>query len=133
MSEIEPIVKQLKGTFDGGAWHGPSFTAVLEGVENTQARTRPIEGRHTIWEIVNHTRYWADLVKKAVLGEEMYDPKWIEDWTLMGEGEAAWEESKEKLKETMRGLIEAINGLARARLYGLTRIIASSTRNETEP
>ena len=69
----------LRQTFDGGAWHGPSFMDVLKGVDKAQAIERPIEARHTIWEIVNHCSFWMEAVTRALHGAEMPDIESTED------------------------------------------------------
>ena len=119
MSEIETIIEQLKRTFDGRSWHGPSFMYALEGVDKVQARFRTIEGRHTIWDIVEHMRFWVDLVLDSIRGVEMPDFSGLDDWPSSGEGEEAWSESLARLKDSIDNLVEAIHSFGEADLDGL--------------
>ncbi|MFB0522260.1 MAG: DinB family protein, partial [Candidatus Bathyarchaeia archaeon] len=99
MNETELIVNVFRQTFLGSAWHGPSLMEVLNGVDKTQARARPIEARHTIWEIVNHCSYWMEAVTGALHGEKMPDIVSAEDWPQMGETNQDWTKAQERLKK----------------------------------
>jgi len=97
-------------TLEGGAWHGPSLMESLKGVEVGQAAARPIEGRHAIWEIVNHCTYWMESVDKALHGEVMQSIPETEDWVGMGETAEDWtrdlawmDQVYEKFQETISG------------------------------
>ncbi|MGD2200912.1 MAG: DinB family protein [Candidatus Bathyarchaeota archaeon] len=109
MNIIDTLIGQLRATFDGRAWHGPSFMYTLEGVDEAQARARPIKGRHTIWEIVDHTRYWAETERGAIQGSEMPNVSTVKDWFPMRE--EAWEDSKARLQAEIERLIEAMEGM----------------------
>lgn len=108
MNETELIVDQLRQTFLGSAWHGPSFIEVLKDVDKIQARARPIEGRHTIWEIVNHCFYWMEAVTGALRAEKMPDIVSTEDWPHMGETNHDWTKTQERLKKAYEELVNSI-------------------------
>jgi uncharacterized damage-inducible protein DinB len=123
LNEIELIVTKLKQTFSGSAWHGPSFMSVLYGVDKAQARARPIEERHTIWETVDHSSYWMEAVTRTLHGEKMPDIRSTEDWPQMGEIDEDWTEAQEKLKKAYEALVNSIKDLNKSLL---TREIHSS-------
>ena len=79
------------------AWHGPSLMRALEGVDAEQAKTKPIGGRHSIWEIVNHCAYWMGEVDRALRGEDIFDVEEIEDWPEAGGSPEEWQADLEKL------------------------------------
>ena len=108
MIETQLIVEVLGQTFDGRAWHGPSFMDVLKGVDRMQAGKRPIEARHTIWEIVNHCSYWMETVTKALHGKKMPDFISTENWSQMGETDEDWAKTLERLKAAYRELVNSI-------------------------
>lgn len=117
MNEIELIIHQLKTTFDGRAFHGPSFMDTLKGVDAEEARRRPIEGRHTIWEIVNHCRFWMEAVIGSLRGEEMPRVETeAHDWPAMGETETEWANAREELRKTLEGLVDAVSGFDESRM-----------------
>jgi hypothetical protein len=67
-SEAAGIADQLRRAFDGGAWHGDSLFEILKGVTAAQAAARPIQGAHTIWELVLHIAAWDGAVLRRLGG-----------------------------------------------------------------
>ncbi|MFB0551516.1 MAG: DinB family protein [Nitrososphaeria archaeon] len=117
MQEIERIVDQLERAYDGRAWHGPSVIKLLSGVEADEAAARPLEGRHTIWELVLHIAAWDDVVRRVLKGEKMASLSGEEDWPPVGStGEAAWRQDVDELKRVHKELVEALSGFSEARL-----------------
>ena len=53
-TELERIEEQLRRSFEGEAWHGPSVLETLEDVTPEAAADRPVPGAHSIWELVLH-------------------------------------------------------------------------------
>ena len=121
MNELELSLARFRQTFEKGSgygpsisegsWHGPTVMESLEGVDHTQARARPIEGRHTIWEIVNHCAYWMNAVTIALRGRGMVNVGGTEDWPGVGETAEEWARDIARLREACRELTEAIETL----------------------
>jgi uncharacterized damage-inducible protein DinB len=121
MNELELILGRLKQTFEKssyygfsiseGSWHGPTLLESLEGVDSIQARAKPIERRHTIWEIVNHCAYWMNAVISTLKGEKMVNVSGTEDWPEIGKSSNDWDRDIHKLKETHKELVKAIKTL----------------------
>jgi uncharacterized damage-inducible protein DinB len=112
MREAERIADQLKRAHEGGAWHGPAVDELLEGVTAEQAAARPLEGAHSIWELVAHVEAWERAVLRRLGGDpaQIYDTE--EDWPPVGGAtEAAWAAARRKLTETYVALREAVLGL----------------------
>ncbi len=97
-------------TLEGGAWHGPSLMESLKGVEVGQAAARPIEGRHAIWEIVNHCTYWMESVDKTLHGEVMESIPETEDWVGMGETAEDWTRDLTRMDQVYEKLQATISG-----------------------
>ncbi len=97
-------------TLEGGAWHGPSLMESLKGVEVGQAAARPIEGRHAIWEIVDHCTYWMESVDKALHGEVMESIPETEDWVGMGETAEDWTRDLTRMDQVYEKLQATISG-----------------------
>jgi hypothetical protein len=51
------VLRALRETYEGPAWHGPSVRASLRGVTALKAAWRPAPGRNSIWELVLHLTY----------------------------------------------------------------------------
>ena len=69
--EILRIADQLRRAFDGEAWHGPSLSEVLAGVNAKQAQARPLANAHSIWELVLHLQTWTQAGIDALKGVPM--------------------------------------------------------------
>ena len=93
------------------AWHGPSLMRALDGVDAEQAMATPIEGRHSIWEIVNHCTYWMEEVDRALRGENIFDVEEIEDWPDAGGSPVEWQANLKKLIETHEKVASRIRDL----------------------
>lgn len=79
MRPIERIIDQLNAGFGGPAWYGPAVRNLLDGVTQEQAIAHPIEGAHSILELVVHIGTWMDVVARRLRGESIDSAK-VEDW-----------------------------------------------------
>jgi uncharacterized damage-inducible protein DinB len=68
--DIERIEEQLRRSFAGEAWHGPSVLESLEGVTPEAAYEHPIAGAHSIWELVLHLTGTYRLVLRRLDGDD---------------------------------------------------------------
>ena len=121
MKELDLIIGRFNQTFlleypfgksaTLRAWHGPSLMRALEGVNLVQAKARLVEGRHTIWEIVNHCKYWMKEVGRALQGKDIFDVEAIEDWPSSSGSEEDWQTDLDRLKKTFELVNERIKQL----------------------
>ncbi|MBN2334570.1 DinB family protein [Candidatus Bathyarchaeota archaeon] len=121
MNETTLIATRLRQTFNKaetygptlseGAFHGPSLLQTLEGADHVEASARPLPGRHTIWELVNHCRYWMKAIDETLRGHPMPDIEHMEDWPETGKTEEEWRRDLDRLNETFNGLLETAEGL----------------------
>ena len=117
MSETERIVEELKLSFKGEPWHGPSLMEILEGIDAKSAATRPIDGAHSIWELVSHIAAWEKAIHTRIAerralqlnDEENFPP--IEDTS-----EAAWRRAIETLQQSHRDLIATVSAIPEGQL-----------------
>lgn len=70
MTAIERIVKQLRASFEGKAWHGPSLMELLKDVDASTAASRPIPGAHSIWALGLHLATTQGIMLRRIRGEE---------------------------------------------------------------
>lgn len=116
MTETKRIEDQLQRAFNGEAWHGPSLMAILEGVTATQAAARPLNGGHSIWELVLHIAAWEQAGVRR-LGGDRAALSDTEDWpTVSDTSEPAWEQTKETLRAGHGEFEAAISKLDDSRL-----------------
>lgn len=129
MTEIERIRDQLARMFEGEAWHGTPIWTILSGVTAAQAFTRPIEGAHTIWELVRHTTTWQSIVRRRVSGETISEITDELNWPpASNDSESAWQTSLEELRESYRELCDLVSGLSEE---DLEREVVGKLRNYT--
>ena len=79
MSELERLKDRVTRSLLGDAWHGPSIQELLRDISAEQAASHPIEGAHSIWEIVHHITCWHRVVQRRLRGEA-FDPSDHENW-----------------------------------------------------
>jgi len=73
-SEACRIVRLLRSTFDGEAWHGTSLWNLVAGLTAQQAGTPPLVGEHSPWELVGHATAWMEVVYRRVTAEAIGEP-----------------------------------------------------------
>ena len=110
MDETGLILKHWVSTYEGSK---ENFTELLEDVDEAGARARPIAGRHTIWEIVNHCTFWLEAAAGATDGLEM--PARVGDWPPTREGE--WRADLVAFRRAVDGMIRAVKGFDMGRLH----------------
>jgi uncharacterized damage-inducible protein DinB len=109
MREVERIADQLRRAHEGGAWHGPAVDELLSGVTAEQAAARPLEGGHSIWELVSHIEAWERAVLRRLGGDPAQIYNTEEDWSqAAGGSEETWASARWKLTQTYVALREAV-------------------------
>ena len=116
MPNLTCLEDQLRRSFDGNAWHGPSVGEVLADVTAAEAAARPIISSHSIWEIVLHQVTWLDVARRRAAGERTERVPDAVDWPASGFGEQGWESARAQLERTHGALREAITRLDPVRL-----------------
>jgi hypothetical protein len=108
MTSIELLAKLLADTYNGDAWHGPSFVAVLEGIDADLAAKRINAEIHTIAELVHHAAYWMSSVRYRLTGEH-FTVNQDMSWGLGHlDKEENWRIAKESLDAEYKALLAAV-------------------------
>jgi uncharacterized damage-inducible protein DinB len=111
MSEIDRIVDQMDRAMNGEAWHGPHLEELLKDVSAQQASAHPVEGAHSIWELVNHIAAWNVILAQRAAGTAVVvTPE--QDWPPVTDTSAeSWKRSLGKMREARarwRGAVEKL-------------------------
>jgi uncharacterized damage-inducible protein DinB len=92
MREAERIADQLRRSIEGEAWHGPAVMELLAGLTAAQASMHPVNGTHSIWELVLHIRAWNGAILRRIRGEAV-ELEAAEDWPAVSDSsDEAWED-----------------------------------------
>jgi len=114
--EIARLEEQLRLSFEGPAWHGPSVLEALKGVTAEAASDHPVAGVHSIWELVLHLAGTYQLVLRRLQGNGKQLTA-EEDWPPVPRPTAAnWEESIRALRDSNARIREAVSSFDAGRL-----------------
>jgi len=115
-TQVSRLEDQLRRAFAGEAWHGPSVLEALEGVTAEQASAHPIEGAHSIFEIVLHLGGTYRLVLRRLNGDAAQLTP-TEDWPpVASSSPASWLEAVGALTQLHADLLDAVAHFAEGRL-----------------
>lgn len=113
MSEINRIHDQLRRSYQGIAWHGPSLTEILKGVDEDLAGRRAGDA-HTIRELVRHIAAWERITAQALGGAEYPDaPPQDIDWPR---ALTSFDADLKQLEDSHRALEAAVESFPESRL-----------------
>lgn len=107
-TEVKFLRDQIETTFKGDSWHGPNLVKTLEGIDYKQAMERPMDERHTIWELTDHISFWMEEVWKSVRDHKMLNPDKKKDWAEMGATQDEWQQSVERLEAAVNMTLDAM-------------------------
>jgi uncharacterized damage-inducible protein DinB len=116
MTESVRLADQIRGAFEGTAWHGDSVLELLAGVNAKTAAAKPIKGAHSIWELLLHIAAWDDAVRRHIGGEAVDLSDEQNFPPVKDVSEAAWRQAVESVKQTHNELIKAVAVFPDARL-----------------
>lgn len=112
---IARLQDQLRRAFEGEAWHGPSVLEAIQGVTAEQAAAHPIEGAHSILELVLHLGAGHRLVLRRLNGDG-HPLTHAEDWPPPSSSPHAWAEAVATLKQLHADLMAAVSAFPEERL-----------------
>jgi uncharacterized damage-inducible protein DinB len=107
-NEVVRILGQIEGSFEPGAWHGPSIRELLTGVTAALAAERIAPGAHSIWELVVHIAAWENAARRMAEGESGDVPEERNFPALPGVSEAAWQTAIATLNAEHAALLDAV-------------------------
>jgi uncharacterized damage-inducible protein DinB len=116
MNEAKRLAEQLRRTFTGAPWYGPSLTELLTDVSAAHAAAHPILGAHGVWEILLHVSAWEGAALKRLAGGAVGLPD-EGDWPPIADAsDAAWRATIDAALRRHQTLLEGVEGLSDARL-----------------
>src|SRR5579884_2415655 len=115
------LADQIRRSFEGDAWHGPSLRELLADISPMQAAAHPISSGHSIWEIVLHITVWTEIAFHAMQGTSMphqlpEERDWAKPFDI---GPQAWNKTIRLSLETEAKLCRAIETFPVERLLAI--------------
>ncbi len=115
-SEAARIADQLHRAFYGNAWHGPALMELLKDVDAATAASKPLDGVHSIWELVLHIAAWDGAGLERLSGHKC-QLKGTKNFPLMPEPtEIAWRDAVNLARQTHDSLVSTVARLSNKRL-----------------
>jgi uncharacterized damage-inducible protein DinB len=108
MIESQLLTNQIKTTYKGDSWHGPNLMKTLESIDYKQAQKKPLEERHSIWELVDHMAVWINTPIQVLQSGEYPEVPEDVNWKPMGDSEEEWQNSINNLEKAVNSLIDAL-------------------------
>lgn len=111
--KIKDYTRQLQQIFHGGNWLAESFEGKLKGLTDSEIFTQPVEGVHSVAELVWHCTYWRNVTIKRMEGNTRYRDETIEKLNFIPLPELksmGWAEIFRQLRETQSGLLKLLDG-----------------------
>jgi len=115
----QTLAKMWEEAWTDGVWYASWEKAI--DVPAPQAAWKPLPGRHSIWQIVNHMLFWQDYTLRTLAGdkpggEEVDRRNWEEP---SDSGAPAWAQTQQRFAESCRVVL----GAMRAGGKGLERLV----------
>jgi uncharacterized damage-inducible protein DinB len=111
--ETKRLASQLRRSYEGTAWHGPSLRELLAGVTSEQATAKHVSGAHSIWELVFHVTAWERQALAAVEGRKYETLAGDQDWPPV---QGTWQAALDNLESASRSLGTAIRAMPEEKL-----------------
>ncbi|HBY63248.1 MAG TPA: hypothetical protein DEH78_25785 [Solibacterales bacterium] len=125
---VRELLEDIRKTVEGGAWHGPSLAEACEGVTHAQAAAHPLDGAHSIQEVVQHAAAWMEEVAERLEGRFHPEPE-AGDWRHVNNASPhCWRDAQAALRQAYDRLCAAAAGVTDwSRMVGEERDPASGT------
>lgn len=106
------LIEQWDTSWDGAGWYA-SWTKALGDLTALQAAWSPGDGRHSIWQNVNHVTFWRSVSLNSAEGKPRPSDDEINRRNFEGPtdiSENAWGEAKELLQDSHRAIRPILAG-----------------------
>jgi uncharacterized damage-inducible protein DinB len=119
MSRGQRVAELIERSVSGPMWHGPALSDLIGDVNSEQAAAHPVDGAHSIWELVLHMTAWTEIVRERLVGSAKSEPTPEEDWPLVSDqSPESWRTAVERMKDAHRELAVDVSKLGDSDLIG---------------
>lgn len=111
------LLADLRRSYEGNAWHGPSVLDATSDVPAADAGQRPVAGAHTIYELAHHIAAWMGEAASRLQGNPPGTPA-DGDFpeASVQVDDAAWADVQALMGRRHAELMDAVAGFDPARL-----------------
>jgi uncharacterized damage-inducible protein DinB len=120
MSEVTRILNHYDSVLNGAPWRGDAIWQVLAGISAETAAARPLQGSHTIWEIVMHMTFWEGVATQRLVGQPAGLVEALNFPAMPAASEENWTQTLDQFHASNQNLRAALAKLDAARLDELT-------------
>src|SRR5262245_7410677 len=107
MGRSQRVAESIERSVSGPMWHGPSLADLVGDVSAPDAAAHPVDGAHSIWELVLHIASWTEIVRTRLAPTKPADPTPDMDWPKVRDtSPEAWRAAVERMKTAHRDLAE---------------------------
>ena len=120
MNESQKIIELFEDLYDGSPWIDVNIKDTLEELTPGQAAEKILQGRNSIWEIVNHLIHWRLNVLERMKGTRMTTPGNNYFTPVTDTSSDAWRNTLENLKHSQDAwthYLSAMNGPDYLKVY----------------
>jgi uncharacterized damage-inducible protein DinB len=116
MSTRELLSDQLTRAYWGGSWHGPALKEVLANVTPEMAHAKPLNGAHSIWELLLHIGAWETVCSARLRGIRTDAPDTGDFPAVPNAQSEDWAETLEVMDGGHKELLSQISALSDSKL-----------------
>jgi uncharacterized damage-inducible protein DinB len=120
MSEITRILNHYDAVLNGSPWHGDPIWQILDGISAETATARPLNGSHTIWEIVMHMTFWEGVGTQRLAGQRAGLVEELNFPAMPAPTSQNWEQTLDQFRASNQQFRAALAKLDPARLDDLS-------------
>ncbi len=110
--QINEYLNQLEEIYSGNPWYGNSVTEILKSIAPEDAVKKPVNGKHTIADLLYHMITWRVFVIKQLQGDKEFDVKQNDknDWRELDyTNKRLWNEAISESDKTHKLLLSELN------------------------
>jgi len=119
-TKMARIIDELTRALERDPWYGPSIYEVIGDMSAADAAAHPVNGAHSVWELVHHVAAWARAIHARVKGD-ICELQGEADWPPVREiSDAAWAAARDDLRRAQSELIATLRTLDDSKLTAIT-------------
>jgi uncharacterized damage-inducible protein DinB len=112
--EIQPLMQQLKESYEGDPWFGRNMQIILSEINAELAVQKPANNQHSILELLYHIVNWRQFTINRLQGAVKNDLQYFEqnDWQQLDHSDKTlWDKGLQELQSTQQNLLVLLSNM----------------------